>query len=288
MRYLHGCIAAAIILLVSQTVPADAAPRRIVSTNLCTDEYIFRLVPRADIAALSFEAGDRHPVVSTIADRIGGIALIHPSAEAVLMLHPDLVLIYQGTETRLRAQLAALDVPVLELPWANSLADIRKVTRMLGRKLGAPEKAATLLDTMNRKLAEARKRAAHPPVRSLIYEANGYATSGGVTDEIMVLSGLENAAPAYQPTRMGTIPVEAVIAAAPDLLLLNEQRGAAQNRADLILHHPALRAASAHAFVAHAELTPLLCAGPWSADVAAPLAELGRQARKLELSRSAH
>ena len=47
---------------------AAAAPQRIVSTNVCADEYVFRLVPRGRIAALSFEAGDRKPVVSTIAD----------------------------------------------------------------------------------------------------------------------------------------------------------------------------------------------------------------------------
>jgi len=63
---------------------AAAAPLRVVSTFLCTDEYVFRLVPRGHIAALSFEAGDRNPVVSTISDRVGGIALIRPSAETVL------------------------------------------------------------------------------------------------------------------------------------------------------------------------------------------------------------
>src|SRR5581483_4294947 len=80
-----------ITVLACLSLPATAAPQRIVSTFLCTDEYLLRLVPRSRIAALSFEAGDRKPVVSTIADKVGGIPQIRPSTETVLNLSPDLV-----------------------------------------------------------------------------------------------------------------------------------------------------------------------------------------------------
>src|SRR5271165_1339945 len=84
MRRMHGWVAVIFCILTSLVTPAFAAPQRVVSTFLCTDEYVFRLLPRARIAALSFEAGDRRPVVSTIADRVAGIAMIRPSAETVL------------------------------------------------------------------------------------------------------------------------------------------------------------------------------------------------------------
>ena len=77
--------------------PAFAAPQRVVSTFLCTDEYVFRLLPRERIAALSYEAVDRRPVVSTIADAAAGMPVIRPSAETVLQLKPDLVVMYAGT-----------------------------------------------------------------------------------------------------------------------------------------------------------------------------------------------
>src|SRR6185369_5849805 len=96
--------------------PAEAVqPRRVVSTFLCTDEYVFRLVPRGHIAALSFEAGDRHPVVSTIANKVDGIAQIRPSAETVLRLKPDLVVMQIGALERLRLTLKTLGVPMLDL-----------------------------------------------------------------------------------------------------------------------------------------------------------------------------
>src|SRR6201999_283609 len=91
---------------------AEAAPQRIVSTNLCADEYVFRLVDRGRIAALSFEAGGRHPGVSTIADRVGGIAQIRPGMETVLNHRPDLVIMQQGALARLYVSLKALGVPV--------------------------------------------------------------------------------------------------------------------------------------------------------------------------------
>jgi iron complex transport system substrate-binding protein len=279
MRPLHGWIAAMLGALVWAAGPAAAAPRHVVSTFLCTDEYVFRLLPRARIAALSFEATDRHPVVSTIADAARGIPAIHPSAETVLAHAPDLVVMYAGTMPQLHAQLARIGVPVLDVPWANSLADIRRVTTMLGEKLGASDRAAAMLGDMDRRIAWAKARAPHPPVATLIYEPNGYATSGGVTGEILTLTGLTDAAPGLRPTRLDTLPVESVIARAPELLILSGDPRNQNARADLVQHHPALAALGEHTLTRWARLTPLLCPGPWSLDAAATFTALGAEAR---------
>jgi iron complex transport system substrate-binding protein len=118
-------------------------------------------------------------------------------------------------------------------------------------------------------------------VRTLIYEPNGYANSSGVSDDILRAAGLADIATQMSQTRMGTIPVEAVVAAPPELLILNAQHEGAPSRGDLILQHPALRALPQSTMVAGAALTPLLCSGPWSVDVVVPLVRLGREARKL-------
>ena len=258
-----------------------SAPQRVVSTELCTDEYVFRLVPRAHIAALSFLAADSHPIVSTIHDEVKGIALTRGSAEDVLSLKPDMVVLYRGQNPRLKAQLMESGTPFVEIADANSLADVRKVTRDLGAALGAPQRAAELIAQMDASLAAASAIAPHPPVRTLIYEPNGYANSSGVSDEILHAAGLSDIASQMGQTRLGTIPVEAVVASPPQLLILSAAHEGAPSRGDLILNHPALRALPRSTMVAGAELTPLLCAGPWSVDAAAPLARLGRSARVL-------
>lgn len=238
------------------------------------------MVPRAQIAALSFEAADRHPVVSTIADAVAkaGIKTIRPSAETVLDLAPDLVVMYAGTMPALRDQLARAHVAVLDVPWANSLAEVRKVTAMLGEKLDARVRARAMLAGMDAEIAQARAKAQAPPVRTLIYEANGYAGGGAMTDEIMALSGLSDVASTLGPTRLDTIPVETVLARAPELLILSGDRDMRNSRADLVPHHPALAALSSYS--AWTRLTPLLCPGPWSVDAAAAFTDLGAKARR--------
>ena len=282
MRKLHGWVAATLTALILSTNPTASAPRKIVSTFLCTDEYVWRLVPHEDIAALSFEASDRQPVVSTIADAVtrAGTPTIRPSAETVLPFKPDLVVMYAGTMPQLHAQLVRTQVPVLDVPWANSLVDVRNVTKMLGEKLGAPDRAAQMLAEMDRKIADAKARALRPPVKTLIYEPNGYSSTGGMTDEIMTLAGLRNVASDLSPTRLSTLPVETVIARAPELVILSGDPREQNARANLVQHHPALRALDGRSETAWTQLTPLLCPGPWSLDAAAKFEKLGEAARK--------
>src|SRR5262249_15130803 len=181
MRQTHGWVAACLAALILAANPAASAPRRVVSTFLCTDEYVYRLVAPDHLPALPFEATDRYPVVSTIADAARGIPTIRPSAETVLTLKPDLVVMYAFTMPALHAALAHAGTPVLDVPWANSLADVRRITAMLGERLGARDRAEALLREMDRTIATARRAAARPPVATLIYAPNGYASSGGLT-----------------------------------------------------------------------------------------------------------
>jgi iron complex transport system substrate-binding protein len=282
MRRKHGShvlgfLAAILLAEPAIAAPQHVVPQHVVSVLVCTDEYVFRLLPRERIAALSYLAADRHPVVSTIADQVRGIPLIRQNAEDVLAKHPDLVVTYAGVNQKLHDLMRTAGVPVLDVPWANSIADIRRVTLMLGDALGERARTEALLREMDVRLAAARAGAPKPPVRTLVYEPNGYVTAGGVSDEMMMLSGLTNAAPQMKTTRLGTLPIEAVIASSPELLILNGQQNAA-SRADLILHHPALRTLG-HTTIAWAPLTPLLCPGPWSADAALTLSRLARKSR---------
>ncbi len=261
--------------------PVAASPRRVVSTFLCTDEYVYRLVSRANIAALSFEATDRHPVVSTIADRAAGILVIHPDTETVLALKPDLVVMYEGVNPRLHANLERLKIPVFDVPWANSLADVRRITRMLGARLGAQSRAEALLADMDRKLAAAKARAPSPPVGAILYQPNGYAGAGAAADELLAAAGIRNVAPALGASPAGTIPVETVVAKAPELLIFSDEERNGTGRAYQILRHPALRALDGKTHRAFANLTPLMCPGPWLADTAQSLGAVAREARAL-------
>src|SRR5262249_13354389 len=150
-----------------------------------------------------------------------GIPTIRPSAETVMNAAPDLVVMYAGTMPALHAALGRAHVAVLDVPWASSLADVRSVTAMLGEKLDARGRAAAMLAEMDRRSARARALAPHPPVRALIYEANGYSGTGAITDELMADAGLVDVVAGMSPTRLDTVPVENVLAHPPELLILS-------------------------------------------------------------------
>ncbi len=274
MRPGHGWPAGAFLAGFLASLPGVAAPAHVVSTFLCTDEYVFRLLPRAHIAALSFEAADRHPVVSTIADAVKGIPLVHNSAEEVLSLHPDVVVMLAGTELPLHTQLRGAGQRIIDIPLANSLADIRSVTLNLGHALGADARAHALVENMNRLLYATTVSA--PPVRTLIYQPNGYAGSDRVTDEILGAAGLVDLA-----TRSGTIPIETVVSSPPDLIILDGASDARPSLANLVLQHPAFKALARHTMIGRVALTPLLCPGPWSVSTVPQFAYWGRKVRQL-------
>lgn len=279
MRSKHGWPLAFVVAALLLPPPALAQPKRVVSTFLCTDEYVFRLLPRHDIAALSFEAADRHPVVSTIANDVGDIPLVHNSAEEVLARNPDLVVMYAGTQERLHAQLHDAGKRVIDVPWANSLADIRAITLNLGREIGAEDRARALVEKMDRALDRAKSPG--PPVRTLLYQANGYTASDPVTNEILRDAGLLDVAHEMGVTRSGTIPLELLVESPPDLLLLSSSDSSRPSLASFTLAHPALTDLARRTVVGRASLTPLYCPGPWSAAVASTLAFWGDRARAL-------
>jgi iron complex transport system substrate-binding protein len=206
----------------------------------------------------------------------------------VLALNPDLVVMYDGVNPRLHANLERLKIPLLDVPWANSLADVRRITRLLGRRLGAVGKAETLLAEMDGKLAAARKRAPSPPVTAILYQPNGYAGTGAVVDELLASVGIRNVAPSLGPSPAGTVPVETVVAKAPELLIFAEDGSSGAGRAYQVLHHPALKALDGRTVRASANLTPLMCPGPWLADTAQSFGKAARQARALAKGTRSH
>ena len=101
---------------------------------LLAPEKVAALSPLARDPALSFVArGRRRPAVRA------------PSAEAVLRLHPDLVLAAPfGAQTTL-ALLEAKVIPVLRMGLPQSFEAIRAETRLLADALGVPERGEALI-----------------------------------------------------------------------------------------------------------------------------------------------
>ncbi len=201
-------------------------------------------------------------MVSTIADKVGGHrADPPPPPRTVLNLPPRPGGAVRRDPAPAQGRVGRPACAGAEVPYDDSLAAIRRTTSRLGDALGARDKAAALLAHMDGELARARRTAPRPSVRTLIYEPNGYATSGPVTEELMAIAGLADAAPGYAPTRSGRIPVEAVIAAAPDLLIYSGQRDVA-GRAGRSGAAPSRAGGAGRAYLCGVESAGARCSAP--------------------------
>ena len=237
--------------------PTHAADR-VVSLNLCTDQMLVLLAPEK-IAALSPLARD--PSLSYVAERAAHLPIVRASAEAVLRLHPDLVLAGPyGAQTTL-ALLAQERIPQLRIALPQDFAGIRAMTRLLASTLGVPQRGEALIAAMDARLAALPRP--ERSVRALVWEPRGFtAGPGTLMDAVPRAAGLDNGS---DGKRVG---VEALLRRPPDLLIVPTDP-AYPSLATELLDHPAL------AHLRRRTIPPALtiCAGPFNAEAAAMLAQ---------------
>ncbi|HUZ64312.1 MAG TPA: ABC transporter substrate-binding protein [Acetobacteraceae bacterium] len=249
-------LALALVLLAA---PARAA-QRVVSLNLCTDQMLVLLAP-AQVAALS--PLSRDPSISFVAARAAHLPVVRPSAEAVLALHPDLVLATRWGAQQTVALLAARGVRVVRVGLPEDFAAIRRQVAHLARVLGVQARGAALIARMDARLA-ALPRPSHP-VRALVWEPNGWGDGAGtLAASVLRAAGLVNAAPFRGAGRIG---LERLVAHPPDLLIV-PAAPRFPSLATNLFHDPAL------ARIRRVAIPPdlMICGGPFTARAASLLA----------------
>lgn len=244
--------------------PASAdAPRRIVSINLCADQYLLALAAPEQILALSPFARDAR--VSFHADRARAHAQVLDDAESVLALKPDMVLasVYNRPETLARLRRAGLSVVTLDevSTLAQILAQIEEVGALLGRR----EEARALAERFETALAETAGRLDAANLTALYYERGGYVPGAtGLVSDMMRHTGLRNAATAAGIGAPRFLDVEAVLALRPGLLVI-AAHGLDGDQGAAMLAHPALRRAYGPERRLTLPVSETICAGPSAA-----------------------
>jgi iron complex transport system substrate-binding protein len=245
-----------------------AIPRRIMSTNVCTDLLLLQIAPRARIASVTFMAPEgARPLFPGRAD---GIALNHGQAEDVVRLKPDLILDSGLSSPLVRTLARRVGARVIDVKNANNFQDIRDIVRQVGEAVGEPARAEALIRRMDATLADL---AAHPPRRRLrvVAWSGGSAVpgKGSLTDAIITAAGAVNIA-AKPGSAESSFGVEELLAARPDALLFG---GATLGQPSLLTdqgQHRVVRRLYAGRRIAYNDIAHT-CGLPQSADSARDL-----------------
>lgn len=195
-------------------------PRRIVCLTEETVETLYLLGEEARIVGVSGYAV-RPPEVRRAKPRVS--AFTSADIPKILALAPDLVLTFSDLQAEIAADLVRAGVEVHAFN-QRDVAGILRMIRMLGRLVGAAEKAEGLAAGYEARLARIRAdRAAGPRLRTYFEEWDAPLISGvGWVSELIEIAGGEDVFAPLRTQQAATgriVAPEAVIQAAPEMIL---------------------------------------------------------------------
>jgi iron complex transport system substrate-binding protein len=224
--------------------PADAQPakpQRIVSLDLCADQLLIELVDRERIAAVTHLAAD--PAVSAIPEKAQGIDVTRGAAEDVLRFDPDLVLAGPFGVSATVSLLRRLKRNLVVVPLPSDIEGVRTAVRTVASSVGEERKGEAMIAAFDRRLARLAPPARDTaPPTAVIYQVGGSVSGpGSLADAALEAAGFRNKASEYRQTRGGQVPLELLVAAPPDLLVLSNTADEYRTVVADNLRHPVLR-----------------------------------------------
>ncbi|KEQ51783.1 ABC transporter substrate-binding protein [Sphingobium chlorophenolicum] len=234
---MQGRIVIAALCALMLTGAAPAPPKRIVSLNTCADQYVLALADPAQIAALSPYGHD--PELSAAVGKAQHFRTLKRPSEEVLALRPDLLVGFPAGGSVVGAPPGQWRT--LGLASADSYPMILQQIRQVAAAVGHPQRGEALIARMNRDLA-ALPRPKRGGVAAY-YQRRGYMTgTGTLVDDLMKRAGLVNLAGKLGKPALSQLPLEEMIAARPDWLIVENGSEEIVDQGTEMLRHPILRA----------------------------------------------
>lgn len=219
--------------------PHEAHPLRVMSMNQCTDQLVLALLPPERIASVTWLSRD--PGGSLMAAQAARVGVNHGLAEEVLRQKPDLVIAGTYTTPALRGMLKRLGYPLVEVPDASSIEEVRAVTRQVAEAVGEPARGEALIASMDAQLA-ALAREPGPAIPVIAWDRSGFAAGEGtIYDVILKVAGAKNLARAPMAMSYRKPDVEVLLKANPILLVQGTMDAREASLGDDAVRHPLVR-----------------------------------------------
>jgi len=203
-----------------------APPQRIVSLTLFTDEMLLSLVDKSRLIGITTFAADSQ--TSNVPELAAAIAhKLTMNVEEIISLAPDLAIVANWSDAAPVKQLRDAGIPVYLMASGLTVKAIEEKIQRLGLMTGEVEKAQSMIDTMDKRLAAVAAQVATIPAnkRAVVMD---YSTWGGAMgkgsswDEIVRLAGLVDAVADYSADKWGEVFLskEKILEINPDILVL--------------------------------------------------------------------
>lgn len=226
-------------LLFYGAVAHAAAPSRIVSMNICTDQLLLALVPPARIASLSYLAAD--PAYSPVAGQAARLPLNHGQAEEVLGFEPDLVLTSQFSAAYTANLLQRLGYAVHRFGFASDIDGIATQIDTLGALTDTANQAERLITHIRTTTAASstRLRPLLAGQRAVFLSNNGFVQGAGTLQDAFLDSlGMVNVAREGGIQGPAPLALETLLALEPAIIFVPATSPLDGQIAHPLLRHP--------------------------------------------------
>jgi iron complex transport system substrate-binding protein len=255
---------------------ADAALPRVASINLCADQLVLEVAAPEQIVTLSWLASD--PEESALAALAAHYPRNYGAAEELLRFAPDVVIAGTYTASYAREVLERLGFAVVELPPAETVAAIERNVRTVAAALERRERGTEVVAAIETALARSREHAPSRAITAIVLRPGSFTIgAGSLADELMGLAGLRNIAAEQGLDRWGSLSLESLLKAEPELLILTGYRRLEPSLANAALQHPALATLEARAATLTVPARLWACGLPQSLETVALMQDAARQ-----------
>ena len=267
-----------LLTLAAAFCAADEPPRRIVSINLLTDQWLLALAPRERVASVTWLSQD--PAYSPLWRAARAVPENRGTAEEVLRFKPDLVLAGRYAATETVRMLERLGVRVVVFDYAPDFEGIAAQAREIGALIGAPAQAEAFVASMRSRLDRVRASRPARPLKLLEYGQNGWTHGRGtVLDLLLREAGHVNVAAGHGIEWMAQLPLEEVVRKQPEGFIIPRRNDSAPSLAHGVFDHAAFRAVAARGLVVTMPHGTTDFGGPATIDALEYLADALRESR---------
>lgn len=200
-------------------------PQRIISMSISTDEILIDLVSASRITAFSRLVDD--PGISNVVERAQSVGsrVDGQSSEAIMALHPDLVLIPDFVKPEVIQSLRDMNLQIYVYRTPKSMEDVRQCIRFLAEAVGEKERGEMMVTAMDEHLKKVQEKIGTIPKenqkRLVFIRSNGaYYSPQASFNDVCKYAQVRNALDELHYDKAGFVNQEAVVQLNPDVFLL--------------------------------------------------------------------